>query len=561
MPVSLIQSTVNAIAAQQVSNQFGTQRVALLFEPGTYGTAAAPLNFQVGYYTEVAGLGTNPGDVVINGSINVYNQCFSGSCIALDNFWRSLSNLTINVVNPPGAGCYSGNFWAVSQGSPMRRTQINANGSNVTLMDYCTGPSYASGGFIADTKTSATIINGSQQQYYARNSSFGGWSNAVWNQVFSGVTGAPAQSFPNPTYTTLASTPVSRERPYLVESANKAYGVFLPAVQRNGAGTTWSATSQTPGNLLPLNSFFVASPSTPVGEINLALLLGKNLLLTPGVYALQAPILVERPNTVVLGMGFATLVPQNGTEAITVADVDNVTVAGLILDAGPKNSSALLRMGFGLFGFPLPTGGFFQHINSPSLVSDVFFRVGGATAGKATTSLEVDSSDVIVDDVWAWRADHGTGVGWTLNTADHGVVVNGDRVTATGLAVEHYQKQQVLWNGNNGETIFYQSELPYDPPGQAAWKNGTANGYASYAVSNTVNAHQAFGLGVYSFFNQGVNIVEDSAITVPTAGTRITDAGTVFLNGNGQITHVVNNAGNIANQDDADNLQPVVTYP
>lgn len=97
MPLSQIQTTVDSIATQQVSNQFGTQRYALLFEPGTYGTSTNPLNFQVGYYTSVAGLGQSPGDVVINGSIDVYNQCTGSSCIALINFWRSLSNLTINV--------------------------------------------------------------------------------------------------------------------------------------------------------------------------------------------------------------------------------------------------------------------------------------------------------------------------------------------------------------------------------------------------------------------------------------------------------------------------------
>jgi hypothetical protein len=97
MPQSEIQAAVDAIANQQVSNQFGTQRYALLFEPGTYGSSATPLNFQVGYYTAVAGLGLSPSDVVINGSIDVYNQCFgSNNCIALVNFWRSLSNLTIN---------------------------------------------------------------------------------------------------------------------------------------------------------------------------------------------------------------------------------------------------------------------------------------------------------------------------------------------------------------------------------------------------------------------------------------------------------------------------------
>ncbi len=562
MPVSQIQATVDAISTQQVSNQFGGQRYALLFEPGTYGTATNPLTFQIGYYTEVAGLGASPGDVIINGHVDVYNQCStnadgSQNCIALDNFWRSLSNLTINVQGL--SGCRgSAAFWAVSQADPMRR--VNITGAQVTLFDYCTaGPQYASGGFIADSQTGLTI-NGSQQQFFVRNSNIGSWTNGVWNQVFSGVTGAPAQSYPKPTYTTLTSTPVSRERPYLTEDANKKYGVFVPSLQRNSTGLTW-AHGATPGRLVSLDRFFVATPATPIAEINLALLLGKDLLLTPGVYNLQAPIIVERPNTVVLGLGFATLVPQNGTEAITVADVDGVTIAGLIIDAGPRNSPVLLKLGFGLFGLPLPRGGFFQHINNPSLVSDVFFRVGGAALGKATTSLEVNSSDVILDDIWAWRADHGTGVGWTLNTGDHGVVVNGDRVTATGLAVEHYQKEQVLWNGNTGETIFYQSELPYDPPSQAAWKDGTANGYPAYSVSSVVNAHQAFGLGVYSFFNQGVAIVEDNAITVPASGTTITDAGTVFLSGSGQITHVVNGTGSTANLGNVGQLQTVTTYP
>src|SRR5256884_4200612 len=143
MPESQIQATVDAIGTQQVNNEFGQQRYALLFKPGTYGSTAHPLNFKVGYYTSVAGLGLSPGDVVINGSVYVRNQCFGpGNCIALDTFWRSLSNLTINVTTP-NFGCYSGEFWAVSQAAPMRRVHVNGFG---TLMDYCTGPSFASGG-------------------------------------------------------------------------------------------------------------------------------------------------------------------------------------------------------------------------------------------------------------------------------------------------------------------------------------------------------------------------------------------------------------------------------
>src|SRR5579872_3461295 len=261
MPQSQIQATVDAIANQQVSNQFGTQRYALLFEPGTYGSSATPLNFQIGYYTTVAGLGLSPNDVVINGSVDVYNQCFSGSYIALVNFWRSLSNLTINVTNP-NAGCYTGEFWAVSQAAPMRRVHINGL---TTLMDYCTSPSYGSGGFIADSEFDGSkVVNGSQQQWLIRNSQLDSWSNGVWNQVFSGVVGAPAQCFPaqqscGGPYTTIPASPVTREAPYLYMDAAGNYHVFVPAVQTNSTGTTWGSRP-TPGTSLPLSSFYVAKP-------------------------------------------------------------------------------------------------------------------------------------------------------------------------------------------------------------------------------------------------------------------------------------------------------------
>src|SRR5213078_3077718 len=257
MPTSQIQATVDAIAAQQVDSEMGTQRYTLLFKPGSYGSVPAPLTFQVGYYTEVAGLGAAPTDVVIHGHIDVYNRCLTPSnCIALVNFWRSLSNLTIDVVGL--AGCRaSAEFWAVSQAAPMRR--VNITGGNLSLMDYCTaGPQYASGGFMADTHT-GFIINGSQQQFLVRDSTIGGWSNGVWNQVFSGVIGAPAQSFPNPPYTTLATSPVTREAPYLYEDASGGFAVFVPSVRHDTAGTSW-ATGQTPGVSIPLDRFFIAQP-------------------------------------------------------------------------------------------------------------------------------------------------------------------------------------------------------------------------------------------------------------------------------------------------------------
>ncbi len=557
MPQSQIQATVNAIASQQVPNQFGTQRYALLFEPGTYGSSTNPLNFQVGYYTEVAGLGLSPNDVVINGSVYVRNQCFSGQCTALVNFWRSLSNLTINVTTP-GFGCYSGEFWPVSQAAPMRRVHVNGF---VTLMDYCTPPSFASGGFIADSEfENSVVVNGSQQQWVTRNSQVDTWTNGVWNQVFSGVVGAPAQCFPcgNP-YTNLATSPVTREAPYLYEDTANHFSVFVPSAQRNSVGTSW-AGGATPGLAIPIEDFFIAQPSDSAATINDALHRGKNLILTPGVYELDQTIAVTRPDTVVLGLGFPTLVPVNGIVSMTVASAKGIMLSGLLFDAGVTNSPVLLQVGSGHARSD-------SEATDPTTLSDVFFRIGGATPGKATTSLVVNSNNVILDDIWAWRADHGNGVGWTSNTADTGVVVNGDNVTAYGLFVEHYQKYEVIWNGNGGTDVFFQNEMPYDPPSQAAWMEAAGvDGWAAFKVGDGVNSFSGYGMGSYSFFNQGVDIFAAHAFEVPLSlpVASLNDLLTIFLDvthGKGGILHVVNDTGGSSTSANPDVPVTVVSYP
>ncbi|MGB0008348.1 MAG: coagulation factor 5/8 type domain-containing protein [Candidatus Sulfotelmatobacter sp.] len=562
MPLSQIQATVDAVATQQVPNQFGAQRYAFLFEPGTYGSTATPLNFQLGYYTSVAGLGSSPNDVVINGSIDVYNQCFSGSCVASDNFWRSLSNLTINVSNA-SLGCYAGEFWAVSQAAPLRRVLINGN---TTLFDYCTSPSYASGGFIADSQfTGGTVINGSQQQWITRNSILDGWTNGVWNQVFSGVIGAPAQCFPcgNP-YTTLATSPVTREAPYLYVDSNGHYNLFVPAVQRDSSGTTWAAGA-TPGSSIPIQRFFIAKPTDSAEVINLALLFGFDLILTPGVYNLDRSIEILRPDTVVLGLGYPTLIPTNGNASMTVAEGKGTLISGIIFDAGPNNSPVLLQVGSGCEHFGCGHRGNDAASDPPGLY-DVFFRIGGAEPGKATTSLVVNSDNVILDDIWAWRADHGNGVGWTDNTADTGVIVNGNNVTAYGLFVEHYQKYEVIWNGDGGTDIFFQNEMPYDPPSQAAWMEASGvDGWAAFKVTKSVTSFSGYGMGSYSFFNQGVNIYAANAFEVPAtlAPSSLNDLLTIFLStaGSGGVLNVIDNTGGSSTIANPDTPVTVVSYP
>ena len=564
MPQSQIQATVDSIASQQAGNQFGTQRYALLFEPGTYGSAADPLIFQVGYYTAVAGLGASPGDVVINGAVDVYNQCSSGSCTALDNFWRSLSNLTINVTAPPNVSpvpCPDGTeFWATSQASPMRRVDINGT---LTLFDYCTSPSYSSGGFIADSVLhGGSVINGSQQQFIVRNSNIDDWTNSVWNQVFSGDIGAPAQSFgvtPGTQYTTLPTSPVTEEEPFLYTDSRGSYHVFVPAVRHNSSGPAWASGTEA-GRSIPISTFFVASPSTPTPAINAALARGRNLILTPGVYDLDQPIVVSRPDTVVMGLGFATLVPQHGNAAMIVAANTGVKLSGLIVDAGPVNSPVLLSVGVPGLGAGTAA--------NPDTIQDVFFRIGGAetTPVSATVSLLDNADNSIIDDVWAWRADHGDDVGWTLNKGDTGLVVTGNDVTAYGLAVEHYQKNEVIWSGQGGTDIFFQNELPYDPPAQSDWmKSPSHDGYPAFLVTPNVRTFQGYGMGSYVvFIDTTATLYDAEAFESPDApGVQFQDIFGVWIAGSGGDNSIINGVGGPVTSTNPGTVEPVdvTSYP
>jgi len=565
-PIAQIQATVNAIHAQQVDAEMGTNRYALLFKPGTYGTVAQPLQMKVGYYTEVAGLGASPADVTINGKIEVYNRCLDGggttNCHALVNFWRTLSNLSL-IVNGAGQdGCRaSANFWAVSQASSMRRLDIS--GGNLSLMDYCTaGPQYASGGFIADSNVPFTV-NGSQQQWLIRNSRIGGWSNGVWNQVFAGVAGAPIDAtFPNPPYTTLAATPVSREKPYLFVDAEGNYNVRVPSAQTDSSGTSWGA-AMTPGRTIPLSDFFVAKPSDSVKAINRELARGRNLLLTPGVYDVGDSISVKRANTVVLGLGLATLTAVDGAVPLEVADVPGVIVAGVTIDAGTVESPVLLQIGKSKG----KTSSKKSDPSNPTTLSDVYFRVGGPHVGRAEIALEVNSNDVLIDHTWVWRADHGVeGFSgdterWNTNTGRNGVVVNGDDVTATGLFVEHFQQYNTVWNGERGVTILYQNELPYDPPTQADWMHDGVEGWAGYKVGDQVTTHNLYGGGVYVFNQNNPSIHTENGFEVPeTPGVQLHHIMTVNLSA-GTIDHVVNGVGAAADTTRIGVPVYIVDYP
>ncbi len=265
---------------------------------------------------------------------------------------------------------------------------------------------------------------------------------------------------------------------------------------------------------------------------------GLNLILTPGVYDLDQPIVVPHPDTVVLGLGMATLVPQQGNAAMIVVPNSGVKLSGLIIDAGPVNSPVLLSV-----GTPGPGSA-----SDPDLIQDVFFRIGGAetTPVSATVSLLDNASNSIIDNIWAWRADHGNAVGWTVNKADTGVIVTGNNVTAYGLAVEHYQKDEVIWSGQGGTDVFFQNEMPYDPPSQSAWMGGpTQDGYPAFLVTGNVKTFQGYGMGSYVVFIQtSATLFADEAFQAPkTPGVQFHSLLAVYLGGSGGDKSIINGVG------------------
>ena len=522
MSASSIQSTVNSVYSSQQSNQFGTNRYALLFEPGSYN-----VDVPVGFYTQVAGLGASPDDVSLTGGGVHVDAGWSGGN-ATQNFWRDVENLS----DTPSSGTLE---WAVSQADPFRRVDVHGN---MILDDNTSGnttSNWSSGGFIGDSRVSGQINSGTQQQFLTQDTTMGSWAGSNWNMVFAGDNGAPGQSFP--TYTNVAQTPTVKEKPYLYVDSTGLYNVMVPGLRTNATGPDWTGGT-TAGTSLPISQFYVVKAGDTAATINAALASGLNLLVTPGVYHLNAPLNITRPDTVVLGLGLATLMPDNGVTAITTADVNGINIAGLIISAGTTNSNTLVQIG--------PAGSSASHASDPTTLQDVFFRVGGDVAGKATQSLVVNSANTIGSDLWIWRADHGNNgtYGWGTNTAANGLVVNGANVTMYGLAVEHYQQYQTLWNGNGGRTYFYQSEMPYDVPNNASWTaGGGENGYPSYKVANSVTSHQAWGVGVYCYFSTNSAVAADRAIEVPTSGTTFHDMVTVSLGGTGTIHHIINNSG------------------
>lgn len=516
MPQAEMQAKIDKVYAIERRNEFGPERYAFLFLPGEYH-----LDVPVGFYTEVLGLGASPDAVRITG--NVHADASHDNNNATTTFWRAAEGFSVT----PAGGTMQ---WAVSQAVPFRRMHVRGN---LVLHQH---RGWASGGWMSDTLVDGNVDSGSQQQWISRNSEWTRWTGSNWNMVFVGVRQMPPGDWPDPPYTKVNEVPVVREKPFLEVDQHGDWTVRVPSLRKNSIGITWHH-GFTPGQSISIEKFYIAHAGRDTAaSMNAQLAAGKHLLLTPGIYDLAEPLRVTRPDTVVLGLGFATLRAIDGTPAMTTADVDGIDIAGILFDAGPKVSPVLLEAG--------PTGSTARHEQNPIVLHDVFFRVGGAGLGCTHENLRINSNDVVLDHTWIWRADHGDGVGWTSNTSVNGLVVNGNNVTIYGLLVEHHQQFQVLWNGDGGRMYFYQSEIPYDPPDQPSYSSAPGtNGWASYKVAESVTHHEAWGMGIYSVFIEP-KVVLTRAIEAPRRpGIKFHHMITVALGDHGEISNVIDDKG------------------
>jgi len=537
-----IESIVNSAYAmnggvypKSENGEFSDKRFAFLFKPGDYN-----VDVPVGYYTQVAGLGKHPSDVRFLSGKGVYGDEASHSVKtgALDTFWRSAENFQSHSTYPWWPGM-TGMLWSVSQAAPLRRAIVT---DNLVLFRYRPGEydaDFASGGYMSNSQVHGTVNSGSQQQWFTRNADMGsgGWSNGVWNQVFVGVKNAPQShcgvlpwSGENP-YITIDETPVVAEKPFITIDDAGLYSLNVPHVSFNRVGADFDA-----GDSRGFENVYVADDAHDTAEsINTALKQGMDVVLSPGNYFLEASLELNKDGQVLLGLGLATLIASNGQAAIKVGNVDGVRVAGVLLEGGKLPTDALLQWGDGTYG---------GNPNDPGFLHDVFMRVGGPTRAddtQAKVMLQINSGNVVGDNLWLWRADHtidGAPIYNGQNPVDHGLVVEGADVTMYGLASEHTLKDIVQWNADGGRVYFFQSELPYDVNQDFA-----DNGYCGYRVADHVKTHIAYGVGVYHFFRD-YPVVVPSGIKAPVdlEDSFVSPFG-VYLNGLGRVNHVLNENG------------------
>ncbi len=547
-------------------NHFSTKHYALLFAPGEYKDC----DFEVGYYVGMAGLGntaTGEGAVRFTGEksgpfVDALNKqlafvdggtiAYWNSGLCLDTFWRSAENFSAENVR-----------WAVSQAAPIRRIDVKKD------LTFGEGGAYSSGGFVANAKVGGTCDYIANQQWFSRGVQFDGKAQGgSWNTVFSGCSGnVPPHGKSeggNDLVNSVEETPKVRlEKPYIVING-KDYELHVPKVtttETTGAHLDGSDTEvrcfskvKVGKAILPTDEFgnyaeyddatfnkLTDEDAKLTLELQKALDEGKDLVLSPGIYFLTQPLIVKKPNQVILGLGLATLIaPQNGAPCIRVeAGTPGVRIASLVLEASVQDgtfseyaNSDKVRSLID-FGEPDKTGTEDPgDPSNPGLIADLFTRVGGSNLDRTVSTdamVRIFAGHVIGDNLWLWRADHvkldkengekandprfelyhqvriwdmdenlepvlvdGKRVRVDECICKNAIVVEGNDVKMYGLFAEHTTEDQMIWKGERGSVSFFQCELPYDVDESYA--------HTGYHVHEDVKEHTGAGIGVYSNF-------------------------------------------------------------
>ena len=486
-----------------------------LFLPGDYDDVV----LKNGYYTSFRGLGYSPDDCSFN-SLQTINHPNTGN--ALINFWRSLENLSFT----------EDSMWAISQATSIRRGHFKGD---LELSDNRGGNGWSSGGFIANSKIDGIINPGSQQQFLMRNDSFDSWTHSNMNMVFEGCLGETPEGTWIESRTTIQEESLDViEKPYLVFDPTNGFGVMVFNELTNYTGHNWSNEN---GTFISLDKFYILHPEDNSDTINEALSKNKYIIFTPGIYSIDKTLEVVNDESIIFGLGYATLSAKDNVSNIMSVKSKNNKICSLLFQSETNTNNYLVLEE--------------NEDNQRTLLSDLFFRVGGHSRENIAvdTCLVINQDNVIGDNFWIWRADHGRNIGFDKNYARLGCVINGQSVVCHALMIEHFYEYQLMWNGENGEVIFYQSETPYDLPNQTYWMRydegyigEAAFGYPSYKINDQIISHKALGIGIY-FINTSSSYEKCyTGLETPcNENINLFHVSARYFGGEGRFLHTINN--------------------